>query len=139
MHSFLAVAALRDDAANTWWTTRGAPRWPSGRADGFRSRWTNVWSVLCSPNVDVLMLDQALTRLAEFDPRKSRIAELRFFGGLSLEEMAHVLDISVATAEARLAGRARMALCGLEGRATATPQIGVGRSRRSSIPRWRGT
>ena len=52
-----------------------------------------------SPIVDVLMLDQAMTRLAEFDPRKSRIAELRFFGGLSLEEMAHVLDISVATAE----------------------------------------
>jgi RNA polymerase sigma factor (TIGR02999 family) len=52
-----------------------------------------------SPDIDVLMLDDALTRLAAFDKRKSRIAELRFFGGLSLEEMAHVLDISVATAE----------------------------------------
>ena len=51
------------------------------------------------PSIDVLMLDQALTRLAEFDGRKSRIAELRFFGGLSLDEMAQVMDISVATVE----------------------------------------
>ena len=40
-----------------------------------------------------------LTRLAEFDSRKSRIAELRFFGGLSVEEVADVLDLSVATIE----------------------------------------
>jgi len=51
------------------------------------------------PDVDVLALDMALARLAEFDPRKSRIAELRFFGGLSLAETGHVLDISVATVE----------------------------------------
>jgi RNA polymerase sigma factor (TIGR02999 family) len=51
------------------------------------------------PGIDVLALDDALTRLAEFDPRKSRIAELRFFGGLSLAETGQVLDISVATVE----------------------------------------
>jgi RNA polymerase sigma factor (TIGR02999 family) len=51
------------------------------------------------PDIDVLALDEALTRLSEFDPRKSRIAELRFFGGLSLEETGHVLGISVATVE----------------------------------------
>jgi RNA polymerase sigma factor (TIGR02999 family) len=51
------------------------------------------------PDTDVLALHEALDRLADFDPRKSCIAELRFFGGLSLREMAHVLDISVATAE----------------------------------------
>ena len=50
-------------------------------------------------DIDVLALDQALTRLAEFDSRKSRIAELRFFGGLSLEETGQVLKISVATVE----------------------------------------
>jgi RNA polymerase sigma factor (TIGR02999 family) len=50
-------------------------------------------------SVDVLDLDVALTRLAAFDPRKSRIAELRFFGGLSLEETGQVLGISIATAE----------------------------------------
>ena len=38
--------------------------------------------------VDVLDLDAALNKLAAFDPRKSRIAELRFFGGLSVEETA---------------------------------------------------
>jgi RNA polymerase sigma-70 factor (ECF subfamily) len=49
--------------------------------------------------IDVLDLDAALTKLEAFDPRKSRIAELRFFGGLSLEETGHVLDISLATVE----------------------------------------
>jgi RNA polymerase sigma-70 factor, ECF subfamily len=50
-------------------------------------------------DVDVLDLDAALTQLAEFDPRKSRIAELRFFGGLSLAEAGEVLQLSVATVE----------------------------------------
>ena len=49
--------------------------------------------------VDVLDLDSALTRLAAFDERKSRIAELRFFGGLSLEETGQALGVSVATVE----------------------------------------
>jgi RNA polymerase sigma factor (TIGR02999 family) len=50
-------------------------------------------------DVDVLDLDAALIRLAAVDPRKSRIAELRFFGGLSLEEAAEVIGISRATVE----------------------------------------
>lgn len=49
--------------------------------------------------VDVLDLDAALTRLAAFDERKSRIAELKFFGGLSLEETGEALGLSVATVE----------------------------------------
>jgi len=49
--------------------------------------------------VEVLDLDTALTRLAAFDSRKSQLAELRFFGGLTLEEAAAALDISMATAE----------------------------------------
>lgn len=48
---------------------------------------------------EVLDLDAALTRLATFDGRMSRIAELRFFGGLSLQETAEVLDLSLATIE----------------------------------------
>ena len=52
-----------------------------------------------SQDIDVLALDQALTRLAAFDPRKSQVAELRFFGGLSLEEAADVVGVSVATVE----------------------------------------
>ena len=49
--------------------------------------------------VDVLDLHAALDELAAFDARKSQVAELRFFGGLSLDETGHVLDISVATVE----------------------------------------
>jgi RNA polymerase sigma factor (TIGR02999 family) len=45
----------------------------------------------------VLAVDEALARLAAFDERKSQIIELRFFGGLSLEETAEVLGISPAT------------------------------------------
>ncbi len=49
--------------------------------------------------VDVLALDEALTRLAAFDSPKSRIVELRFFGGLTIEETAQVLGVSTATVE----------------------------------------
>jgi len=52
-----------------------------------------------APDVELLDLDAVLTRLATFDPRKSQIAELRFFGGLSLHETAQVLHLSVATVE----------------------------------------
>jgi RNA polymerase sigma-70 factor, ECF subfamily len=47
--------------------------------------------------IDLLALDQALTRLAELDPRQARIVELRYFGGLSLEETAEALDVAPAT------------------------------------------
>jgi len=49
--------------------------------------------------VEVLDLDRALAELATFDPRKSQIAELRFFGGLSLDETGQVVGVSVATVE----------------------------------------
>ena len=49
--------------------------------------------------VDVLDLDRALTELAVFDPRKSRIAEMRFFTGLTLEETSQAMGLSVATVE----------------------------------------
>jgi RNA polymerase sigma factor (TIGR02999 family) len=50
-------------------------------------------------DVSLLDLDAALERLAEFDSRKSQIAVMRFFGGLSLDEMADVLDLSARTVE----------------------------------------
>jgi RNA polymerase sigma factor (TIGR02999 family) len=43
---------------------------------------------------DMLALDDALNQLAEIDPRKARVIELRFFGGLSVEETAEVLSVS---------------------------------------------
>jgi RNA polymerase sigma factor (TIGR02999 family) len=50
-------------------------------------------------SVAALDLDAALKRLGAFDPRKSQLAELRFFGGLSLEDAAETVGISMATAE----------------------------------------
>jgi RNA polymerase sigma factor (TIGR02999 family) len=47
--------------------------------------------------VDLLALDCALTGLARIDPRKAQIVEMRFFGGLSVEETAEVLKISAIT------------------------------------------
>ncbi len=49
------------------------------------------------PNLELLALDEALSSLAELDPRKAKIIELRFFGGLSIEETAGVLKISRKT------------------------------------------
>ncbi len=54
-------------------------------------------SLIMAPHgdADLLELDDALTALAEIDPRKAKVVELRFFGGLSLEETAEVLKSSV--------------------------------------------
>ena len=46
---------------------------------------------------DVVALDDALKRLAEIDPQQSRIVEMKFFGGLTIEETAEVLGLSPAT------------------------------------------
>ena len=46
---------------------------------------------------DVVALDEALERLADLNPRHSRIVELKYFGGLTEEEIAETLDISVRT------------------------------------------
>ncbi len=48
-------------------------------------------------SIDLVALDEALTRLAKFDERQARIVELRYFSGLSIEETAEVLRISSAT------------------------------------------
>jgi RNA polymerase sigma factor (TIGR02999 family) len=48
---------------------------------------------------DLVALDDALTGLAEMDPRKGQVVELRFFGGLNIEETAEVLNISSMTVQ----------------------------------------
>jgi len=48
-------------------------------------------------DLDLLALDEALTRLEELDPRQSRVVELRFFAGLEVTEVAEVLAVSPAT------------------------------------------
>jgi RNA polymerase sigma factor (TIGR02999 family) len=47
--------------------------------------------------VDLIALDEALARLAEFDPQKAKLVDLRYFAGLSIPEAAAVLGVSQAT------------------------------------------
>jgi RNA polymerase sigma factor (TIGR02999 family) len=54
---------------------------------------------LDDPKVDLLALDEALTRLAEESPARAELVKLRFFAGLTVPEAAEALGISVATAE----------------------------------------
>jgi len=53
--------------------------------------------VASDPASDMLLLDEALNRLAEMDPRRGQVVELRYFGGLNNEEIAGVLRISENT------------------------------------------
>jgi RNA polymerase sigma factor (TIGR02999 family) len=55
--------------------------------------------VLEKPEIDLVALHEALERLATHDEQKGHIVELRFFGGLTIDETAEVLDISHATVE----------------------------------------
>jgi len=54
-------------------------------------------SVGSEPDTNLVALDDALNALAAVDERKSKVVELRFFGGLSIEETAEVLRVSVDT------------------------------------------
>jgi RNA polymerase sigma-70 factor (ECF subfamily) len=75
------------------------------RSRGYRKRGGGVQRVPLDkallitpePELDVLAVDRALEAFAKIDPRKSQVVELRFFGGLSVEETADVLRISVET------------------------------------------
>jgi RNA polymerase sigma-70 factor, ECF subfamily len=70
----------------------------AAKRGGSRVRVTLTDAVAASgPPVDLLALDQALTRLGALDPRQARIVELRYFGGLTVEECAQSLDVSPAT------------------------------------------
>jgi len=55
--------------------------------------------VTAAPSLDLLALDEALSRLAETEPAKAELVKLRFFAGLAMPEAAAALDISLATAE----------------------------------------
>lgn len=58
---------------------------------------------------ELIAIDDALSRLAELDPEQARLVELRFFGGLSFEEAAQVLGLSLATVKRRWnSARARL-------------------------------
>jgi RNA polymerase sigma-70 factor, ECF subfamily len=79
------------------------------RARGAQKRWGGldrvslVESLIGATQEDAMLpaLDDALARLEKIDPQQARIIELRFFGGLSIEEAADALDISPATLKRR--------------------------------------
>ncbi len=67
------------------------------RGNDCRVRMNDDMDVVENPDIDVLALDDALKQLQQRDPQQSRIVELRFFAGLTVEETATVLNISPAT------------------------------------------
>jgi RNA polymerase sigma factor (TIGR02999 family) len=67
------------------------------RGGGARHETFDEQSVAIEPGRDLVALDDALAALAEIDERKSRVVELRFFGGLTNEEAADVLGVSAKT------------------------------------------
>jgi RNA polymerase sigma factor (TIGR02999 family) len=67
------------------------------RDGGYKVTLEGAESLLKEPAVDLMALDDALKGLARLDPRQSQIVELRFFGGLTMEETAQELKISAAT------------------------------------------
>ncbi len=70
----------------------------SKRGDGVRNvAFDDAIMIGGTVDIDLLALDEALTRLAAIDPQQSRVVELRFFGGLTMEETAEVMHISPAT------------------------------------------
>ena len=86
---------------------------------------------------------EALERLAAEDPRKARVVELRFFGGLSVEETAQALGVSAAHGAQGLGVRARLALSSAdvaaphEHRATGSGSTRCSPTRCSSLPEAR--
>lgn len=70
-----------------------------GGADQHRLSITSAQNLSTTPDLDLLALHEALEELAKLDPQQERIVELKFFGGLSIDEVAEVLSIGHATVE----------------------------------------
>jgi RNA polymerase sigma factor (TIGR02999 family) len=80
---------LVDDARSRNYQKRGAGRRPVSLEE--------ETACCLEPDVDLVALDEALQDLAAFDPRKSKVVELKFFGGLNTEEIAKFLRVSPQT------------------------------------------
>jgi RNA polymerase sigma-70 factor, ECF subfamily len=92
---FFAVAAqvMRHILVDYARTSRRAKR----GGDAHKTSLEDVAVVSPVPTADIVALDEALSQLAEIDERKGRIVELRYFGGLTIEETANVMKISAMT------------------------------------------
>lgn len=91
---FLAIAAT---VMRRILVDRARQRNAAKRDGGQRITLSGVALASDDPPTDALMIHQALERLAEVDPERARLVELRFFGGLTIEETAEVLGKSPAT------------------------------------------
>ena len=74
-----------------------ARRGLTGKRSGQKVPLEDVVSLHTEPNADLVALDDALKALEQIDPRKCRAVELRYFGGLSMEEITQVLNVSQIT------------------------------------------
>lgn len=94
---FFAVAAqlMRQILVDHARSHRAAKR----GADGCKLTLDEVSEIPLMTDVDVIALDDALKTLAEMDQQQSRVVELKFFGGLSINETAEVLAISPSTVQ----------------------------------------
>lgn len=81
----------------------------AAKREGFAKAVTleDAFGVFPAPAIDVLALDRSLDELARLDPQQGKVVELRYFGGLSIEETAEYLGISPATVK-REWGTARL-------------------------------
>ena len=67
------------------------------RGGGLKLELEDAMALQEAQNIDLIALDHALNELGRLDPRQSRIVEMRFFGGLSIEDAAEVIGVSPAT------------------------------------------
>jgi RNA polymerase sigma factor (TIGR02999 family) len=93
-HFFSFAAHLMRQILVDYARARGAGK---RGADFQRVTLTGAEAAAPERNIDLVALDEALDRLSAFDERRARVLELRFFGGLTEEETAESLGISVAT------------------------------------------
>lgn len=91
----LAAKIMRDLLVDHARRARAAKR----GGDNFSLSLSEADQIGNSPNLDLLALNEAMDELAKFKPRHCQIIEMRFFGGLTIEETAEVLAISHATVE----------------------------------------
>ena len=92
---FFGIAArlMRNILVDHARTRRAAKR--GGEAPAFTLQETEALSPYCAP--DILEVDRALNRLAHLDERKAKVIELRYFGGMSREEIAFDRGLTLAT------------------------------------------
>lgn len=93
-HFFAAAAAVMRHVLIDHARAKGADK---RGGDAVRVQLDEALDLAVEQAFDLVALDEALTELASFDPRQARIVELRYFGGLSIEETAEAISASPAT------------------------------------------